>query len=81
MNGLLGGGIPAAIELEDVESGVDVGGAVEDDFVAEAVVEALEAAVGDEVIEEGAAADVFVALPDGEGGLGGERDGAACHGA
>lgn len=54
MDGFLIGGIPAAIELEDAESGVDVGDAVEDDLGSEAVVEAAKAALGDEVIEEGA---------------------------
>jgi hypothetical protein len=69
------GGVPAAVEFEDVEGLVDGGGAVEDFFVAFAVEDGLEVAVLDEVIEEGAGADVLMGLGDGEAVDGGEWEG------
>jgi hypothetical protein len=54
---------------------VDGGGAVEDFFVAFAVVDGFEMALRDEVIEEGAGADVLMGFGDGEAVDGGEWEG------
>ena len=63
--------VEAAVELELVEGGLDGFHSVEDGFVAFADPDGCEGVVRDEVIEQGAIADVFVGLGGGEVGFGG----------
>ena len=54
--------VPAFVEFEDIEGAFDGGDAEQDGFVAFAVPEGCEAAVFEQVLKEGSAADVFVAF-------------------